>query len=93
MDNKLTGIKANNSSISISFTYNNVRCRETVKVKPTKSSLKEMARKRDAILYEIEFGQFDYLKHFLTFLSVLVYFVYVWKNLLEIQIHNCFYLI
>jgi integrase len=64
MDNKLTGIKANNSSISISFTYNDVRCRETVKVKPTKSSLKEMVRKRDAILYEIEFGQFDYLKHF-----------------------------
>ena len=64
MDNKLTGIKANNSSISISFTYNDVRCRETVKVKPTKSALKEMSRKRDAILYEIEFGSFDYLKHF-----------------------------
>tara|TARA_R110000737_G_scaffold353249_1_gene403559 strand:+ start:4204 stop:5298 length:1095 start_codon:yes stop_codon:yes gene_type:complete len=64
MDSKLTGIKANNSSISISFTYNDVRCRETVKVKPTKSALKEMVRKRDAILYEIEFGQFDYLKHF-----------------------------
>jgi integrase len=64
MDSKLTGIKANNSSISISFTYNDVRCRETVKVKPTKSSLKEMERKRDAILYEIEFGKFDYLKHF-----------------------------
>ena len=64
MDSKLTGIKANSSSISISFTYNDVRCRETVKVKPTKSALKEMVRKRDAILYEIEFGQFDYLKHF-----------------------------
>jgi len=64
MDSKLTGIKANNSSISISFTYNDVRYRETVKVKPTKSALKEMVRKRDAILYEIEFGQFDYLKHF-----------------------------
>jgi len=64
MDSKLTGIKANNSSISISFSYNDVRCRETVKVKPTKSSLKEMERKRDAILYEIEFGKFDYLKHF-----------------------------
>jgi integrase len=64
MDNKLTGIKANNSSVTISFTYNDVRCRETVKVKPTKSSLKEMVRKRDAILYEIEFGKFDYLKHF-----------------------------
>ena len=64
MDNKLTGIKANNSSISISFTYNDVRCRETVKVKPTKSSLKEMVRKRDAILYEIEFGKFDYYYYY-----------------------------
>jgi integrase len=64
MDNKLKGIKTNNSSITISFTYRGVRCRETVKVKPTKSSLKEMVRKRDAILYEIEFGKFDYLKHF-----------------------------
>ena len=64
MDKKLTGIKANNSSISISFTYNDIRCRETVKVKPTKSSLKEMARKRDVIQYEIAMGQFDYLKHF-----------------------------
>jgi len=64
MDNKLKGIKANNSSISISFTYNGVRCRETVKVKPTKSSLKEMVRKRDVILYEIAMDQFDYLKHF-----------------------------
>lgn len=64
MDSKLTGIKANNSSITISFTLNGVRYRETVKVKPTKASLKEMVRKRDAILYEIEFGKFDYLKHF-----------------------------
>ena len=64
MDSKLKGIKANNSSITISFTYNDIRCRETVKVKPTKSALTEMARKRDVILYEIEFGNFDYLKHF-----------------------------
>jgi integrase len=64
MDSKLTGIKANNSTITISFTYNNVRCRETVKIKPTKSSVKEMSRKRDVIQYEIAMRQFDYLKHF-----------------------------
>jgi integrase len=66
MDSKLTGIKANNSSITISFTYNNKRCRETVKVKPTKTALKEMVLKRDVIRYEISIGQFDYLKHFPT---------------------------
>lgn len=64
MDSKLIGITANNNSIQIAFTYNGIRCRETVKVKPTKSSLKEMARKRDVIQYEIQFGKFDYLKHF-----------------------------
>ncbi|MFT5852618.1 MAG: integrase [Colwellia sp.] len=64
MDSKLTGITANNSSIQIAFTYNGKRCRETLKVKPTKSVLKEMVRKRDVILYEISMGQFDYLKHF-----------------------------
>jgi len=64
MDNKLTGITANNSSVQIAFTYNGKRCRETVKVKPTKSVLKEMVRKRDVVLYEIAMGKFDYLKHF-----------------------------
>lgn len=64
MDRKLTGITANKSSIQIAFTYNGMRCRETIKVKPTKTSLKEMARKRDAIRYEIDMGAFDYLKHF-----------------------------
>jgi integrase len=31
---------------------------------PTKTALKEIALKRQAILYEIKTGQFDYLKHF-----------------------------
>tara|TARA_R110001583_G_scaffold42804_10_gene136053 strand:+ start:3846 stop:4925 length:1080 start_codon:yes stop_codon:yes gene_type:complete len=66
MDSKLTGVTANNSSIQIAFTYNGTRCRETIKVKPTKTVLKEMARKRDVIQYEIAMGQFDYLKHFPT---------------------------
>jgi integrase len=64
MDNKLIGITANNSSVQIAFTYNGKRCRETLKVKPTKSVLKEMVRKREAVLYDIAMGQFDYLKHF-----------------------------
>ncbi|MCJ8295498.1 MAG: site-specific integrase [Colwellia sp.] len=64
MDSKLTGITANKSSIQIAFTYNGMRCRESLKIKPTKSSLKEMVRKRDVILYEIAMGKFDYLEHF-----------------------------
>jgi integrase len=64
MDSKYIGITANNSSIQIAFTYNGKRCRETLKIKPTKYSLKEMEKKRDNILYQISNGQFDYLKHF-----------------------------
>lgn len=64
MDSKLIGITANKSSIQIAFTYKGMRCRETLKIKPTKIVLKEMVRKRDVILYEIAMGQFDYLKHF-----------------------------
>jgi integrase len=64
MDGKLTGITANNSSIQIAFTYNGMRCREIIKVKPTKSSLKQAQRKREAVLDAIAWGQFDYLKHF-----------------------------
>ncbi len=50
MDSKLTGITANNSSIQIAFTYNGILCRETIKVKPTKSSLKQAQRNREAVL-------------------------------------------
>ncbi|WAJ69737.1 tyrosine-type recombinase/integrase [Catenovulum adriaticum] len=58
------GIKPNKSSIAIEFTYNNVRCRETIKCTPTKTRMQELARKREAILYEISLGIFDYAKHF-----------------------------
>ena len=61
---KLTGIKANKSSIAIEFTYNNVRCRETIKCKPTKTRMLELSNKRQAIIYEISMGIFDYAKHF-----------------------------
>lgn len=64
MDSKLRGIKANRSSITISFTFNDVRYRETIKVKPTKTSLKQAVRKREAILDAIAWGNFDYLQHF-----------------------------
>jgi integrase len=64
MDSKLTGITENNSSIQIAFTYNGIRCRETIKVKPTKTSLKQAQRKREAVLDAIAWGNFDYLQHF-----------------------------
>jgi integrase len=44
--------------------YQGIRCRESVPIPPTKTGLKQLAQKRQAILYEIKTGQFDYLKHF-----------------------------
>lgn len=66
MDRGQTGVRARNTSIVLDFTYMGQRCRETLKVKPTKTALKEASRKREAILYEIGMGKFEYARHFPT---------------------------
>ena len=58
------GIRARGDSLIIDFNYMGHRCRETIKARPTKTALKEASRKREAILYEISMGCFDYAKHF-----------------------------
>ncbi|GLQ29668.1 Arm DNA-binding domain-containing protein [Litoribrevibacter albus] len=64
MDRRQKGIRPRGGSILIDFTYKGVRCRETLKLKPTKENLAFASRKRDAILYEIALDKFDYLEHF-----------------------------
>lgn len=64
MDRGQKGITVRGNSVQIAFTYQGVRCRETVPMPPTKTALKELALKRQAILYEIKTGTFDYPKHF-----------------------------
>lgn len=60
-----TGVEVRNNSIRIVFTYRNQRCRETLRgLRVTQANLRYAARKREAILYEIERGSFDYVKHF-----------------------------
>jgi integrase len=44
--------------------YQGKRCRETLRIKPTKTAIREVSRKREAILYEIAMGTFDYGHHF-----------------------------
>ena len=66
MDRRQVGVRPRENSIILDFTYNGVRCRETLRIKPTKTALKEASRKREAILYEIAMGTFDYGKHFPT---------------------------
>ncbi len=64
MDTGQRGIRARGNSLQIEFMYQGVRCRETVPVRPTKSAIKALGQQRQAILYEIKTGQFNYLKHF-----------------------------
>jgi integrase len=58
------GIITKNESVIIDFVYRGVRCRETIRVKPTATVIKDISRKREAILYEIDMGTFDYANHF-----------------------------
>ena len=64
MDSGLAGVRARGNSILVDFIYQGERCRETLRVKPTKTTLKEVSRKREAILFEIAMGTFDYANHF-----------------------------
>lgn len=64
MDSRQRGITIRGNSAQIAFTYQGVRCRETVPIPPTKAAQKELALKRQAILYEISIGTFDYSRHF-----------------------------
>ena len=66
MSSSLPGVRARGNSITLDFTYMGQRCRETLRVKPTKTAIKEASRKREAILYEIAMGRFDYGRHFPT---------------------------
>lgn len=62
MDRK--GITARGKSIQIDFYYLGTRCRESLKLEPTKQNLAFANRFKATILHEIAIGTFDYSKHF-----------------------------
>ncbi|MGY0565345.1 MAG: Arm DNA-binding domain-containing protein, partial [Paraglaciecola chathamensis] len=66
MDRKYPGLIIRGNSVQITFKYKNNRVRETIRTghKPTKTMMAEIAKKRSAILYEIDMGTFDYAAHF-----------------------------
>lgn len=64
MDSGIAGVRPRGNSILLDFTYQGERCRETLRIKPTKTALKEASRKREAILFEIAMGTFNYFNHF-----------------------------
>jgi integrase len=59
------GIDIHHGRFRLRFTYQGVKCSETLKgLKLTKENAKYAKRKREAILYEIECQTFDYRAHF-----------------------------
>lgn len=64
MDRRQSGIRARGNSIALEFSYKGVRCRETIKLPPTAKNLDLVAKKKQAIQYEIATNQFDYARHF-----------------------------
>jgi integrase len=64
MDRRQRGITVRGNSVQIAFTFQGIRCRETIPMPPTKTAQKELALKLQAIKYEIKTGTFDYLRHF-----------------------------
>lgn len=62
MDRK--GVTPRGNSIQVDFYYLGVRCRESLKIPPTKPNLLHAYRLRESILLEIVIGKFDYAEHF-----------------------------
>ena len=58
------GVRTRGNSIFIDFYYNGARHRETLKLAPNPKNIKYATKMKDAILFEIERGQFDYAKYF-----------------------------
>lgn len=63
MDRK-QGISPRGKSIQIDFYYLGKRCRETLKLEPTKANLVFAKNLKSAIQHEIAIGTFSYSKHF-----------------------------
>ena len=58
------GVTPRGKSIQIDFYYLGVRCRETLKLQPTKQNLLFADRLKATILHEIAIGTFKYSNHF-----------------------------
>lgn len=65
MDRKLEGVRPkSDKSIEIDFYYQGKRCRESIKLPPTKANLLHASRKRSTVLHAIALGTFNYAEHF-----------------------------
>lgn len=58
------GIEIHGANLRVSFTYQHIRCRESLGLRPTKQNIKFAAGKLAAIKHEIAIGSFNYNEHF-----------------------------
>lgn len=59
-----TGVEMNGKSLRVWFIHDGKRYRETLGLPPTKQNINFAKSKREAILYEIKIGTFNYASHF-----------------------------
>jgi len=64
LDKLPSGIEVRSEHIRISFYYNGKRRRESIGLPATKQNINLAAKKREAILFEISVGTFNYAGHF-----------------------------
>lgn len=62
----MSGVRVRGDRIQVDFYYRGVRCRETLPLRPTPENLLKAAQKREAVLYAINNGAFEYEKFFPT---------------------------
>lgn len=58
------GIYAGKNTVRMEFMYRHLRCRESLRVKPTLDNLKKIHQKLERVKIMIQFGEFDYAKEF-----------------------------
>ena len=86
MDRIITppGVEVRNNTLRIVFMYKNIRCRETLNLKPTKANIKYAANLRAEILSKIARNEFNYRDYFPD--SKLAIRLGIIK---EIKLYNC----
>ena len=63
-DNQLNGVEPRGKTIRLHFSYQGERCRETLKLEPTKANLKYANMLRSEILLKIQRNTFNYAEYF-----------------------------
>lgn len=61
---QISGVEIRGDAIRIHFSYEGVRCRETLKLEPTKSNIKYATMLRGEIQLKINQGRFNYADYF-----------------------------